>query len=227
MRGYRPQRFVRILANPAHRPTTMGLRPGNTWALAWALFTSGYWVWGGHEQRILSSHTPPCHRHMVIAILSSLFCLAALQHKPDQSWVWGRGGLNTCSKGVHPGSPSGALAALMAHCPAPLPHPPPLVPLLFPSPKGIQRYPQHVGGPPAAGGGVPLTDTAHQRDHTFPPWGTERRWKGGRVGGEGVWDPKVCVSKMAQPDLPDGKFCFFRRWSLWSGGGGGSRGCVT
>ena len=40
----------------------------------------------GHEQRTLSSHILLCHRHMVIAtILSSLFCLAALQHKPDQS----------------------------------------------------------------------------------------------------------------------------------------------
>ena len=44
----------------------------------------GGWVGGGqlgHEQRILSSHIPPCHTHMVIAtILISLFCLAALQH---------------------------------------------------------------------------------------------------------------------------------------------------
>ena len=40
---------------------------------------------GGHEQRIQSSHIPPGHRHMVITIiLSSLYCLAALQRKPDQ-----------------------------------------------------------------------------------------------------------------------------------------------
>ena len=40
----------------------------------------------GHQQRIVSSHIPPCHRHMVIAtIVGSLFCLAALQHKPNQS----------------------------------------------------------------------------------------------------------------------------------------------
>ena len=39
----------------------------------------------GHEQRILSSHIPPCHRHMVIATdHSSLFCFVALQRKPDQ-----------------------------------------------------------------------------------------------------------------------------------------------
>ena len=48
-------------------------------------------VRGGGEamrQRILGLHTPPCHRHMVITTLSSMFCLGALQHKPDQ----GRGG---------------------------------------------------------------------------------------------------------------------------------------
>ena len=36
------------------------------------------------RQRILGSHTPPCHRHMVITTLSSMFCLAALQRRP----VW-------------------------------------------------------------------------------------------------------------------------------------------
>ena len=41
------------------------------------------------RQRILGSHTPPCHRRMVITTLSSMFCLAALQRnalqrKPDQ-----------------------------------------------------------------------------------------------------------------------------------------------
>ena len=36
------------------------------------------------RQRILGSHKPPCHRHMVITTLSSMFCLAALQRKPDQ-----------------------------------------------------------------------------------------------------------------------------------------------
>ena len=58
----------------------------------------GGWIWiwwpilrlterpgGGHEQQILSSHIPPRHRHMIIATTrGSLFCLAALQHKPDQ-----------------------------------------------------------------------------------------------------------------------------------------------
>ena len=43
----------------------------------------------------------------------------------------------------------------------------------------------------------------------------------GRVG-EGGWDPKDCVAKMAGPDFPDGTFRLFPRWSLWSGGGGGS-----
>ena len=36
------------------------------------------------RQRILGSHTPPCHRRMVITTLSSMFCLAALQRKLDQ-----------------------------------------------------------------------------------------------------------------------------------------------
>ena len=39
---------------------------------------------GAMRQRILGSHTPPCHRRMVIITLSSMFCLAALQCKPDQ-----------------------------------------------------------------------------------------------------------------------------------------------
>ena len=43
----------------------------------------------------------------------------------------------------------------------------------------------------------------------------------GGGGGEGVWDPKVCVPKRARPDFPNCKFRFFPRWSLWSGGGGG------
>ena len=38
--------------------------------------------------------------------------------------------------------------------------------------------------------------------------------------GGGVRDPKVCVPKIVRPDFPDGTFCFFPRWSLWSGGGG-------
>ena len=37
------------------------------------------------RQRILGSHTPPCHRRMVITTLSSMFCLAALQRKSVHS----------------------------------------------------------------------------------------------------------------------------------------------
>ena len=33
------------------------------------------------RQRILGSHTPPCHRRMVITTLCSMFCLAALQRR--------------------------------------------------------------------------------------------------------------------------------------------------
>ena len=36
------------------------------------------------RQQILGSHVPPCHRRMVITTLSSMFCLAALQRKPNQ-----------------------------------------------------------------------------------------------------------------------------------------------
>ena len=32
---------------------------------------------------------------------------------------------------------------------------------------------------------------------------------------------KFVYQKMAQPNLSNGKFPFFPRWSLWSGGGGG------
>ena len=39
-------------------------------------------------------------------------------------------------------------------------------------------------------------------------------------GGGGVWDPKVCVPKMADQIFPMGNFVFFPRWSLWSAGGG-------
>ena len=51
--------------------------------------------------------------------------------------------------------------------------------------------------------------------------------QGGRRGGGeggGVWAPKVCVPKMARSDFPNGKFRFFTRWSLGSGGGGGGQG---
>ena len=38
-----------------------------------------------------------------------------------------------------------------------------------------------------------------------------------------VWDPNVCVPKMARPEFPSCKLRFFP-WSLWSlrGGGGGT-----
>ena len=36
------------------------------------------------RQRILGWHTLPCHRRMVITTLSSTFCLAAPQRRPDQ-----------------------------------------------------------------------------------------------------------------------------------------------
>ena len=66
-------------------------------------------------------------------------------------------------------------------------------------------------------------DTALQRSRQA----NSRREEGGGGGGawRGVWDPKVCVPKMARPALPDCKLRFFPRWSLWSGrGGAGGRG---
>ena len=55
-------------------------------------------------------------------------------------------------------------------------------------------------------------------------------WGGGGCGSRreergrgGVWNPKVCVPKMARQEFPFCKFWFFPRWSLWSWGGG-SRG---
>ena len=43
-----------------------------------------HYTWEAMRQPILGSHTPPCHRRMVITTLSSMFSLAALQRKPDQ-----------------------------------------------------------------------------------------------------------------------------------------------
>ena len=40
------------------------------------------------RQRIVGSHTPPCHRRMVITTLSSMFCLATLQR---ETWGGGKG----------------------------------------------------------------------------------------------------------------------------------------
>ena len=45
-------------------------------------------------------------------------------------------------------------------------------------------------------------------------------WKRGGGGG-GIWDPKVCIPKMARQDFPECKSRCLARWSLWSGGGGG------
>ena len=49
----------------------------------------------------------------------------------------------------------------------------------------------------------------------------EERRKGG--SGTQKFVPKVCVPRMARQDFPNGKFRFFARWSLWSGGEGVSR----
>ena len=52
-------------------------------ALTWAQGLAPSTPRRAMRQRILGSHTPPCHRRMVITTLSSMFCLAALQRKPD------------------------------------------------------------------------------------------------------------------------------------------------
>ena len=53
---------------------------------------------------------------------------------------------------------------------------------------------------------------------------TAEERRGGGGAWRGVWDPKVCVPKMARSALPDCKLRVFPRWSLWSGGGGGAQG---
>ena len=50
------------------------------------------------------------------------------------------------------------------------------------------------------------------------------KYEGGRGGG-GL-GPKSVGTKMARLDFPNDTFCFFPRWSLWSGGGGGFRGAT-
>ena len=58
--------------------------------------------------------------------------------------------------------------------------------------------------------------------------GNNSRWQGwAERGCCEVWDPKVCVPKMAQPDFPDCKFRFFPRWSLRSGGSRGRGGTLA
>ena len=61
-----------------------------------------------------------------------------------------------------------------------------------------------------------------QQITTLKPREVERG--GGAGGGGGGLGPKICVPKMARQRLPNGKFRFFPRWSLWSGEGGGTRG---
>ena len=55
-----------------------------------------------------------------------------------------------------------------------------------------------------------------------PPWawGGEGTRLTLEEGGGGVWDPKVCVTKIAQSNLPFCKLRFLPRWSPRSGGGG-------
>ena len=59
-------------------------------------------------------------------------------------------------------------------------------------------------------------------------WPIERRTLGpsmGERGGGGVWDPKVCVPKMARPDFAGCKFRFPPMVTLVWGGGGGFPSC--
>ena len=69
-----------------------------------------------------------------------------------------------------------------------------------------------MGG--SEGGGV------SDRPHPLPPGDAELLSKAlAGVGGGGVWDPKVCVPKMAQSDFPGFECRPFPRWSLWYWGG--------
>ena len=56
-----------------------------------------------------------------------------------------------------------------------------------------------------------------QRSCSNPPPGGDIGGEGG--GGSGT--PKLCAPKMARPDVPNGKFWFFPRWSLWDQEEGG------
>ena len=68
---------------------------------------------------------------------------------------------------------------------------------------------------------LPCVQQVLQALAALPP--VQQGWA--ESGGGGVWDPKVCVPKMARPDFPDCKFRFFPRLSLCSGGGGGFSEC--
>ena len=95
---------------------------------------------------------------------------------------------------------------------------------------GWRRLPKRIGGRLLSVNPIE-PGTCHQGDAAGRRLGAlERAWGGGTsppsnasLGG-GIWDPKVCVPKMARSDFPNGKFRFFPRWSLWSGGKGGPSG---
>ena len=72
-------------------------------------------------------------------------------------------------------------------------------------------YPQLAAGAPGHPQGWCSSDLRFGKSTCRGFWGG--------FGGKGLWDPKVCVPKMAQPDVPFCKFRLFPRWLLRSGGG--------
>ena len=64
------------------------------------------------------------------------------------------------------------------------------------------------------------SNTLFGRDAAFMPSRGGAQGSSRREDWGGVWDPNICVPKMARSDFPDGKFRFFPRWSFSSGGEG-------
>ena len=72
------------------------------------------------------------------------------------------------------------------------------------------------GAVATVGGGLASASEPRLRLRQGPPSGmvllvdaSGKPGRGRRGGGGGVWDPRVCVTTMARPDFPDGRFRFF------------------
>ena len=165
---------------------------------------------GAMRQRILGSHTPPCHRRMVITTPSSMVCLAALQRKPDQCpFLWGGGGEKLPCLPRHgpggggwPSSTCAAEAAASAPCAPPRPRGMGVgvdrCPLLLPPPLG-GTMPSPVADDPAC--------AAVSRREMSPKISASPREGGGGCG-RGCDPPpppppppRVCVRPGALPAL--------------------------
>ena len=97
------------------------------------------------------------------------------------------------------------------------------VPVVMMSLQQIGTGSSDCGG--ALSGGSPQKRTRYDASTrarlSLPDTPSPRPFRCLRGRGGGVWDPTVCVPKMARSDFPNSKFHFFPRWSPWSGAGGG------